>query len=397
MAYIIPELRNDDVTMIELTDRVLGGKGNIANMQAQQLINRLLYIEKALSDYLDSKKDDNISYINRVIFNASLISNRVNVMKQHSDASAVVYTYTDLLNYDTTKLYDNNVVKVLSDETHDYYCTYYRWHESTDTYSYIGYENRSPFYIVDRDSTINIDDETTIVVTGNNCNLTLTCSISGTVVRIVNTVPYYLNSQLVQPSTRTYMYLSGWVEYDAYNICRQEYLPVGSTIVTFNTDDISSYKGTWSMLSSGYALMSAALTDTALTTGGNGTSSTVPSASCASHSLTTAEIPSHSITVNSWSGASASGTHKHSFTGRQINQLKNVRVSSAKTATFYWNSGTTGSTTGASSSSHGHGQGSASTSNQGSGSGHSHTITFNASSVDVHQRMMYVYVWRRTA
>lgn len=393
MAYIIPVLQNDDVQMIELTDRVLGGKGKIANMQAQQLINRLLYVEKELSDYINSKKDDNNGYLNRVTFNASLISTRINLMKQHSDASGVVQTYADLLTYDTSKLYDNNVVKVLSDETHDYYCTYYRWHDSTDTFSYIGYENRNPFYVVSSDSSINIDDETTIVVTGNNCHLTLTCSTPGTVIRIVNTVPYYFGSDLIQPSTRTYMYLSGWVEYDADSICRQEYYPIGSTIITFNTDDISSYKGTWSLLTSGYALMSAALTETPLSTGGSSTVNTTPSASAASHSLKTSEIPAHSHTVNSWATSSGSGAHQHSYSGKKINTIHNTGRSSAK---FYYNPGTTGGTSGTGGA-HAHGQGSKATASAGSGTGHTHTITFNASTIDVHQRMICVYVWRRTA
>ena len=393
MAYIVPVLQNDDIKIIETTDIMLGGKGNIANMQAQQLINRLLYIEKYIGDYLNEKSSDNINYLSRVINNTSLLSTRIALMKQHSDVSAVVYTYTDLLAYDTSKLYDNNVIKVITDETHDYYCTYYRWHESTDTFSYIGYEKRNPFYVVSEDSSISIDDETTILVNAADCNLTLICNIQGIVIRIVNTVPYYLNSNLVQPGSRTYMYLNGWVEYNADSICNQIYLPIGSVVTTLSTDDMSNYKGVWTKIASGYAIMSSVLTDTALTTGGNDTVTTTPVASCASHSLTTAEIPAHSFSVNSWSCA-AGGSHGHTYGGRYIASV--ATPSSTKTATFYYNTTGTNATT-SYSGNHSHGQGSAYSAYQGSGTGHSHTITFSSVTFDIHQKMLYVYVWRRTA
>lgn len=393
MAYITPVLQNDDIKIIETTDIMLGGKGNIANMQAQQLINRLLYIEKALKDYIDGKKSDTAGYIGRVSYNASLINERISFMQQQSDASAVVQTYADLQLYDTSKLYDNNIVKVLSDETHDYYCTYYRYHESTDTFTYIGYENRNPFYVINSDTTITVDDETTFLVTGQNCHLTLNCNTQGITIRIINTVPYYFGSDLIQPSTRTYMYLSSWVEYDAFSVCSNAYLPVGSVVTTLSTEDMSAYKGTWTKIASGYALMSCAFSTESLTTGGNDTVNTTPSASCASHALTTSEIPAHSITVNSWAKSSGSGAHQHSYSGKKLIDSESRTRS---TTTFYYNSGTTGGTTGTGGA-HSHGQGSKASASAGSGTGHTHTITFNASTVDIRQKRIYVYVWRRTA
>lgn len=396
MAYLEPVKQNDDIYMLELSDYVLGGKGNIANRQAQQLINKALYIEDAVNTYIDNYKTTDANYANTVISLLTILSGRINMMKQHSDASAVVPTYAALLLYDTTKLYDNNVVKVLADETHDYYCTYYRWHISSQTFTYIGYEKRGAYFVINSDTSLTIDDDTILIVTGNNCNLTLTSFVPGIRAKIINTVPYYLNGTLIQPSCHTYMYLNRWVDYSdsLNNICSQIYLPVGSTIVTLSSSDMSSFVGTWECVTSGYAIMSCALSTTTMTTGGNGSVNTTPTASCASHALTAAEIPSHSNTVNSWSGSSSAGSHTHTYSAAYYTTRKDIGT--AKYTGYNNVSGGTNTTSGAGGA-HGHDQGSAYTAYQGSNSGHTHTITFSASTIDTHQRMIYVYLWRRTA
>lgn len=395
MAYIIPSVQNDDVYMIELSDYVLGGKDNIANKQAQQLINRLLFNEATLYSYLNIKKEDNKDYSDSLLYVIELLNERMNIMKQHSDASAVVETYAALLTYDTSKLYDNNVVKVLSDETHDYVCTYYRWHESTDSFTYIGSEKRTPFYTVSSDTSLNVDDNSVIVIT-SQCNLTLTSYVPGVIVKIINTVQYYLNGNLIQPSCHTYMKLSDWIDYDTdiNKICNHVFLPVGSIIATMSDSDMSEYVGTWQHLDAGYALLSCPLTSTPLDTGGSLSVNTTPVASCASHALTVSEIPSHSNTVNSWSASSYSGSHNHSYGAAYHTYRVSGRIGTSYTG--YNNvSGGTNYTSGAGGA-HAHGQGSAYTAYQGSNSGHTHTITFSASTIDTHQRMIYVHVWRRT-
>lgn len=397
MAYLVPVKRNDNVYMIELSDYVLGGKNSIANSQAQQLINKVLFIEDEVNNYISEYALSDIEYANGVTSILNTLYDKINMMKQHSDASAVVPTYAALLLYDTSKLYDNNVVKVLADETHDYLCTYYRWHISSQTFTYIGHEQRGPYYEINSDTSLTVDDDTIIIVTGVNCNLTLTSYVPGIRAKIVNTVPYYLNGTLIQPSCHTYMYLSGWVDYSEglNSICKQVYLPVGSTIVTLSLIDTSTLIGTWEHVTSGYALMSCDLSTVPMTTSGSdSTISITPSASCASHALTTDEIPAHICNVNSWSGASYSGNHVHSYTGYYA---LSYSYGGTKKATWYYSvSQGTNYTTGAGGA-HAHGQGSAYTEYQGSNSGHSHTITFGSTEVDIHQRCIYVHVWRRTA
>ena len=58
-----------------------------------------------------------------------------------SDVTDIVGTYQDLQNYDTQHLNDNDIIKVLSDSTHDDQPSYYRFDKDTDTFSYIGSES----------------------------------------------------------------------------------------------------------------------------------------------------------------------------------------------------------------------------------------------------------------
>lgn len=55
-----------------------------------------------------------------------------------SDVTDVVGTHADLENYDTSKLKDNDIIKVLEDETQNDQITYYRWDKDTGTFTLIG-------------------------------------------------------------------------------------------------------------------------------------------------------------------------------------------------------------------------------------------------------------------
>ena len=61
-----------------------------------------------------------------------------------SDVVDIVGTYQDLQNYDTSKLGDNDIIKVLDDSTHNNATSYFRWKKSTTTWQYIGSEG--PYY-----------------------------------------------------------------------------------------------------------------------------------------------------------------------------------------------------------------------------------------------------------
>ena len=68
----------------------------------------------------------------------------IEAIEASSDVVDVVGTYAELQQYDTSKLQNNDIIKVLQDETRDDAITYYRWSTTTETFSYVGAEG--PYY-----------------------------------------------------------------------------------------------------------------------------------------------------------------------------------------------------------------------------------------------------------
>ena len=105
------------------------------------------YVESATLDdyYTKTETDTNIGYETdaREIADAGL-QEQIDAIVASSDVVDIVGTYAALQAYDTSKLHDNDIIKVLTDETRDEATTYYRWDADTSTWSYIGAEG--PFY-----------------------------------------------------------------------------------------------------------------------------------------------------------------------------------------------------------------------------------------------------------
>ena len=72
------------------------------------------------------------------------LQSQIDAITSQSDVVDVVANYAALQAYDTSSLSDNDVIKVLDDETHEDALTYYRWSTTTQTWSYIGQE--APYY-----------------------------------------------------------------------------------------------------------------------------------------------------------------------------------------------------------------------------------------------------------
>ncbi len=66
------------------------------------------------------------------------VEDEVEEMKNNPDVVDIVATYADLQAYDTSKLTDKDVIRVLQDENHDGASTYYRWDKGTNTFTFIG-------------------------------------------------------------------------------------------------------------------------------------------------------------------------------------------------------------------------------------------------------------------
>ena len=66
------------------------------------------------------------------------LQGEIDDLKNSPDVVDIVATYAALQAYDTSHLGDNDIVRVLADETHDGDSTYYRWDKQTETWTYIG-------------------------------------------------------------------------------------------------------------------------------------------------------------------------------------------------------------------------------------------------------------------
>ena len=69
---------------------------------------------------------------------AEHLQEEIDTLEAASDVTDVVADYDELLAYDTSKLTDNDIIKVLIDETHEDGQSYYRWVASEGAFEYIG-------------------------------------------------------------------------------------------------------------------------------------------------------------------------------------------------------------------------------------------------------------------
>lgn len=91
----------------------------------------------SLSGNLSSETEDRIAADNN-------LQSEIDTIVAASDVKDLVGTYADLQAYDTSTLGDNDIIKVLQDETHQDETTYYRWILADEQFSLIGEEG--PYY-----------------------------------------------------------------------------------------------------------------------------------------------------------------------------------------------------------------------------------------------------------
>lgn len=78
------------------------------------------------------------TYIIDAINRIQGVESEVEELKNNPDVVDIVNTYADLQAYDTQHLTENDIVRVLQDETHDGNSTYYRFTKNPDTWTFIG-------------------------------------------------------------------------------------------------------------------------------------------------------------------------------------------------------------------------------------------------------------------
>ena len=102
------------------------------------------------------------------------LQGQIDAISSASDVVDVVGTYAELQNYDTSKLSDNDIIKVLTDETHDDAISYYRWNDTTNAFTYIG--SQGPFYTKSETDATFVPQTRTINGKGLNSDVVLTAS-----------------------------------------------------------------------------------------------------------------------------------------------------------------------------------------------------------------------------
>jgi hypothetical protein len=86
----------------------------------------------------DTEAEGNVateSYVDNAV---SVLQGEIDTIVAASDVRDIVGTHADLEAYDTSTLGDNDIIKVLVDETEDDKTSYYRWSTSTEEFALIG-------------------------------------------------------------------------------------------------------------------------------------------------------------------------------------------------------------------------------------------------------------------
>lgn len=89
--------------------------------------------------------------------------------KNSPDVVDIVATYADLQAYDTAKLGDRDIIRVLADENHDGASTYYQWDKPNSEWDYIG--EVGPYYTKDQTDTLLAAKQNSLTA-GSNISIT---------------------------------------------------------------------------------------------------------------------------------------------------------------------------------------------------------------------------------
>ena len=153
-----------DITIPTTTSSLTNDSGYITN-EVNDLVN---YYDKNETDTLIATEAETRDA-------ADLdLQGQIDAISSASDVVDVVGTYAELQDYDTSKLSDNDIIKVLTDETHDDAISYYRWNDTTNAFTYIG--SQGPFYTKSETDVTFVPQTRTINGKGLNSDVVLTAA-----------------------------------------------------------------------------------------------------------------------------------------------------------------------------------------------------------------------------
>lgn len=95
-------------------------------------------IIKEIQDDLAETENDLAQEVLDRVAGDNTLQGEIDAIKNSPDVVDIVDTYADLQAYDTSHLGDKDIIRVLTDETHDGASSYYRWDKQTETWTYIG-------------------------------------------------------------------------------------------------------------------------------------------------------------------------------------------------------------------------------------------------------------------
>lgn len=100
----------------------------------QELLDRIDELEENLAQETTMREgmDEELQS------NIDAVAQDLEDFKNSPDVVDIVRTYAALQAYDTSKLGDNDIVRVLQDEQHDGQSSYYRWDKTASTWTFIG-------------------------------------------------------------------------------------------------------------------------------------------------------------------------------------------------------------------------------------------------------------------
>lgn len=144
--------QKDDTTVNVTVPVSTSELNNDANFQnANDLSNAISNHNQSTSAHQDIRQAITDEATTRLNADNGL-QGQIDAITSASDVVDIVGTYAELQAYDTQHLKDNDVVKVLQDETHNDAMTYWRWSTHTQTWTYIGAEG--PYYTKSETNTL---------------------------------------------------------------------------------------------------------------------------------------------------------------------------------------------------------------------------------------------------
>lgn len=389
---LTPISQDDDVYRIEALDYCII---DIANRQPQELLNKLTYVNDNKVTAISAKSSSLYIVLEGLDDAYDDIEQDIEQVEASSDVVDIVGTYADLQQYDTSVLFDNDVIKVISDETHDNACTFYRWNLSSFVYE--SYERNDIPVVLTSTVSVNPNYDVTYIVSGNNVSVTIlngTYTIGShiTIIAMNQCSIIYngITKILYAHDVLTLFYIGNNTWSSVSPEVLNKLYPIG-TIIWTNTEQVT-LGGTWEKLPEGVLLVPD--TENIGTIDGSDTQTFTPAAiTSPSHVITLNETPSHTHRMTGTSGG-ITANHVHSVANVDKPSYNAIFSGSAS-------ADTTGSrNTSGIWQNHQHyiyGSSNGISGGTGTPAGHTHSITFNAMTLNVQQSSYAYYAWKRTA